>query len=997
MFEVVVVRELDKAANHDAAKAVLTLAAAFHDIGKASRMFQDKLRAASAAGSGISDAVRHELISAAVWDSLFGALSDEELKSGVNALTPTAVDNAWRGAARRCDAFHNQPTRAIGAKLDFLDKGGSLTRAIGLLILTHHRLPGSGTTDLDATQHVRDDLPSSKTLLAPASGQPFWHEASWLEKVHAAGMSLAPQPIGMFDLILRTCLQTADHLGSARKTLSSDCPDHLANLIDGKWADSLANHTAKVMSAAQGSYDALVTCRDAWPAIAREAAPSSMIDHSGSKSRFSWQADAAGAAAQVAASGGGFFACVMAGTGTGKTRGVPAILAAAAFADPDERRQRLRFCLGLGLRTLATQSARAYIEDLGFHPRDVTVVLGQAPVEVPKARKTESEDDAPNGSADLAEAMASTRILTGDEISDTAGEDDDRLRRLTWSPEDDLHPFIREMMEKAGHSARERFFASPVLIGTIDQLAPSIMPTRSRHLPASIRVMTSDLIIDEIDQLGAEDVAALCRLIRQAGASGRRVIIASATIPCEIAEAAFKSYKTGWAEHAAFAGAPDHVSALFTGDHPGAIVAEATCTDPAQAYRRCAALQSLAPDHPGRMTAVLDLPSGSGRWDGACRAISESCDTLHECHAAEIEGLQVSMGFIRLSRISHAVGMAHQLCRLPVSPGIHRRVICLHSRMTGAMRGFIETEMRAALNRKGDRPDGGLRNFIRRHGIDFDARAEGAAGISIIVVCTPVIETGNDVDFDWAILDPSDARSVIQAAGRVMRHRSGRVTRPNILLLSRPLVVAETGRLQMPGLETPLRNVPDVSSPVLGEIRESSRLLLGELCRRISARPILLREPGTCPAADMEAALRESFFGSRYPLESFNEDPVFRMGLGRLEQRQFRRRERPDTVIIRDEDTGQWHVDEWTRFGRAAVAVSRGDPAPARAVFSDPEDQARRRYEDAGELTPRALSIASVPLSKDDITARAELRDDPFLGLLLKGQDPASPFGKAGA
>lgn len=40
-----------------------------------------------------------------------------------------------------------------------------------------------------------------------------------------------------------------------------------------------------------------------------------------------------------------------------------------------------------------------------------------------------------------------------------------------------------------------------------------------------------------------------------------------------------------------------------------------------------------------------------------------------------------------------------------------------------------------------------------------------------IVVATPLEEAGRDHDFDWAVIDPSSAQSIVQTSGRVNRHR----------------------------------------------------------------------------------------------------------------------------------------------------------------------------------------------------------------------------------
>ena len=58
-----------------------------------------------------------------------------------------------------------------------------------------------------------------------------------------------------------------------------------------------------------------------------------------------------------------------------------------------------------------------------------------------------------------------------------------------------------------------------------------------------------------------------------------------------------------------------------------------------------------------------------------------------------------------------------------------------------------------------------------------------AKNVIFVLVATPVEEVGRDHDFDWAIVEPSSYRSIIQMAGRVRRHRDGEVLSPNVGLL----------------------------------------------------------------------------------------------------------------------------------------------------------------------------------------------------------------------
>jgi CRISPR-associated endonuclease/helicase Cas3 len=74
-----------------------------------------------------------------------------------------------------------------------------------------------------------------------------------------------------------------------------------------------------------------------------------------------------------------------------------------------------------------------------------------------------------------------------------------------------------------------------------------------------------------------------------------------------------------------------------------------------------------------------------------------------------------------------------------------------------------------------------------------------------IVLASPVAEVGRDHDYDWAIVEPSSMRSIIQLAGRIRRHRASQVERPNIVLLNTNLRALEnpgSAAFQRPGFES---------------------------------------------------------------------------------------------------------------------------------------------------------------------------------------------------
>ena len=60
-----------------------------------------------------------------------------------------------------------------------------------------------------------------------------------------------------------------------------------------------------------------------------------------------------------------------------------------------------------------------------------------------------------------------------------------------------------------------------------------------RYILPSLRLMSSDLVIDEVDDFTGADSIAIGRLIHLAGMLGRKVMISSATIPPSLAEGYF--------------------------------------------------------------------------------------------------------------------------------------------------------------------------------------------------------------------------------------------------------------------------------------------------------------------------------------------------------------------------------------------------------------------------------------------------------------------------
>ena len=72
----------------------------------------------------------------------------------------------------------------------------------------------------------------------------------------------------------------------------------------------------------------------------------------------------------------------------------------------------------------------------------------------------------------------------------------------------------------------DALLTAPVLVSTIDHLISATEGTKGgRQIPAMLRLLTSDLVLDEPDDFGLSDLPALCRLVHWAGMLGSRVLI----------------------------------------------------------------------------------------------------------------------------------------------------------------------------------------------------------------------------------------------------------------------------------------------------------------------------------------------------------------------------------------------------------------------------------------------------------------------------------------
>ena len=128
-------------------------------------------------------------------------------------------------------------------------------------------------------------------------------------------------------------------------------------------------------------------------------------------------------------------------------------------------------------------------------------------------------------------------------------------------------------------------------------------------------------------------------------------------------------------------------------------------------------------------------------------------------------GKQVSFGVVRMANIPPCIRLTQYLAEATWPETIDIRVMAYHSQQVLLLRSAQEKHLDDVLKRND--PQAVFNNpLIRSHLHDSPAK-----NVIFILVVTPVEEVGRDHDFDWAVVEPSSYRSIIQLAGRVLRHR----------------------------------------------------------------------------------------------------------------------------------------------------------------------------------------------------------------------------------
>ena len=667
-----------------------------------------------------TDPVRHEWLSV----KLLRGIWDENLN----------WDVAWAKLAREHRWLRETPfAQGVCTARDALD----------YLIVTHHKLLGPvGQRGVapDCTRHVTGTSPELSGLRpqAPLPPKPIESAATLLARIEKLSPNKAPAYWRAAATIARAGLIFGDHTVSARARPGEALL--YANTHQGRLNQPLDWHLGEVAHAAGDAAFRIATLH--LPGLSEES--SEAIQHPADENGpFAWQNRAADAlTAFRERSQQPVLVFNMAGTGRGKTR----MNARAACC---VTRGEARFAVALNLRTLTLQTGDAFQAQLGIGKDEMACIIGdKVTLALHESRRMDEEDT--DGNTPEPEFEASSMEFAIPE----------------WmEPFADKKPYFRAVI------------GAPVLVSTVDFLIAAGLPHRQgHHVAALLRLADSDLILDEVDGYDPEPLVAILRLVQMAALFGRSVICSSATLAEPVAAAVHSAYQSGATMRATLEGSFARFGIAFIDDQtrPKVVDAEQE-TDFLLLYRdHLACMKAYFGRERERVPYLQTVVERSvPAWQAA---VLSAVERLHQSHAwrPAASTSRVSFGLVRVANIRPAIETARFLASaLP-----HARVACYHSGDWVIQRFLKEKTLDNLLTRK--HGNGAISRYLEEN---YGAAMTEGGDWPFIVVATPVEEIGRDHDFDWAVIEPSSTRSIVQTAGRVNRHRRERVHEANVAIL----------------------------------------------------------------------------------------------------------------------------------------------------------------------------------------------------------------------
>lgn len=807
---------------------ITRIAALFHDFGKINPFFAAKLKNALKNKKPVADPFRHEWISLRLFEAFVHSCGDTD-KDWISQLTSISGkrhDFSWfeNVIKDEIDQVSNSPFQNLPP----------IAKLTAWLIVSHHRLPILNTKDpsyeankfktvLDdlnfkwcyPKQYLEDDTSKQKEIKKcwdiRQEHIPF-NSDTWCKEANSCAGNLMqllnlPHSIGLDDPyvshISRLTLMLSDHYYSscdANPKWHDPSYERYANTDKfGSLKQTLDDHLVGVSQSVRQLMGALTRLDALFDRLPQQKS----LEGKTNNPYYQWQDKSYQLARKIQKDypNHGFFGVNLASTGRGKTLGNTRIM--YGLADPDKG---ARFNIALGLRTLTLQTGKALRHKLDLDETDLAIMVGGGAVkeifehyshkDSSEILEENIENFDPEQNQYIAENIGSESLNGLTDEESYVDYDDHELDFEGIL--DQQHMFAKWL--KGNHQVR-KMLMSPILCCTIDHLIPATESTRGgKQIAPMLRLMSSDLVLDEPDDFSPEDYYALTRLVHWAGLLGSRVLLSSATLtPAEI-NGLYLAYSSGRKFYNANRTQADQpIIAAWFDENPSSIYHEVIPCDQnisdSQANdifkkahlkftkQRVEFLNQQAQHTKRRTVEWVGLPrkiSAQEKWEKVfAEKILQTTMLAHRENSITDPdtGKQYSVGLVRFANIDPLAEIAQQLLKQQIDPNIRIHICVYHSRFPLLMRANIEKYLDEILDRnqaKQPHDHAMVKGWLKRYPEQQHI---------ILVFASPVCEVGRDHDYDWMILEPSSMRSIIQASGRVRRHRIEAYNKPNVFLM----------------------------------------------------------------------------------------------------------------------------------------------------------------------------------------------------------------------
>lgn len=701
-------------------RKIISTAAYLHDIGKSSTIFQEYIKSKNKA-SAPDKKINHDFFSFLIFHSIL-----EHIEKGEEL------------------SFSIKPIKIDTKKLSFVD-------IVSLLILSHHKMFFRNKNLIKLNIENKKDIYNgySGKIDHCFSKEQIQNLVSRIKndlqeiKHMADNLKISPSTEFLEYIIQegRLCIMVADHnmskqaIENEEENLKNIKPDDILAKSKGYGSQELFSHLKEVEEESIKIYDTLHSAL--LPGISKNSIQSLIAPTSNEK--FKWQNQALNILTTNHNPKNGLFSVITSSTGSGKTIGVAKIcLGIQAHND-----ENIRFTTALGLRNLTLQTGDEYGKIINENS-----VLTQIGSKIAKQLNSDGIDD--NEDIGIPPSFA---YSNGENIISKT-----------------FHSTLKGPISND-------YITYPAVVSTIDYLITGTDFRTSSFIFSHLRIMNSDLILDEVDGYNLEDLKTIIRLCYLTGLYGKRIYLSTATASPAIIEALFNGYYNGYSAYCSAYKKENKIDTFFISNYK-----QKNSSDSIQMFKEICDTDSFNDFNSTFIKSIIETQTDIQQRKVEIRDISIKKGTfwssileLHNNNSEKHNDSHCSVGMIRVAKIYQGFELLSHLRKTAqdyekTNPNIKINIVFYHGKMFLGTRSYLEKAMDIGLNRKKDK-NGQFPKHINNILFKKTLKDESIEQVINIFIVTPIEEVGRDHDFDWAIVEPSSVRSIIQTIGRVNRHR----------------------------------------------------------------------------------------------------------------------------------------------------------------------------------------------------------------------------------